>query len=122
MTATNTPLAFIIEDDLPQAKVFDQALQDAGYATELFHDGQSALARLAEIQPQIVILDLHLPEIAGQDVLRTIRASTHLEETRIIIATADYSLGETLDPIVDMVLIKPISYIQLREMARRMRK
>ena len=55
------PLALVIEDDVPHANLFSEALQKAGFEIETIRDGQVALTRLAEITPMLVVLDLHLP-------------------------------------------------------------
>ena len=69
------PLALIIEDDKRQSTVFDHALRQAEFETEVIRDGEQALARLAVTIPAVVILDLHLPKVSGEDVLQQIRRS-----------------------------------------------
>ncbi len=66
------PLALIIEDNEDQNLVFTNALMQAGYNTELIQDGATAMKRLAEVVPEIVILDLHIPGINGGLLLREI--------------------------------------------------
>lgn len=114
-------LALIIEDDTKLADIFAQALQAAGFETEVIGDGREARNRLAEITPAIVVLDLHLPYFSGEQILHEIRAESRFEETRVMIATADPILAEALRPDADLVLIKPISFSQLRDLAKRLR-
>ena len=66
------PLALIIEDNEDQNLVFTNALMQAGYETELIQDGATAMKRLSEVIPDIVILDLHIPGINGGLILREI--------------------------------------------------
>lgn len=115
------PLAFIIEDDDKLAAIFAQALQAAQYDSEIIQNGETAVFRLAETQPEIVILDLHLPRVSGKDILRKIRSDPRLEATRVILATADPIVAESLRDEADIVLIKPVSYGQLRDLAKRLR-
>ncbi|MEA3341411.1 MAG: response regulator, partial [Chloroflexota bacterium] len=115
------PLALIIEDDRKQATIFDQALRMAGFETEIIQDGRAALERLATIVPALVVLDLHLPYVSGDDILHQIRADERLAETRVILATADPLMAEPLGQESDLVLLKPISFGQLRDMATRLR-
>ncbi len=114
-------LALIIEDDQKLAAIFAQALQMAEFETEIIHDGEMALARLAETRPAVVVLDLHLPNVSGADILRQIKADTRLAKTRVMLATADSVMAETLRSKADLVLLKPISFIQLRDLAARLR-
>lgn len=116
----NGKLALIVEDDIDLATIFDEALKAAQYETEVVHDGRAALARLAATTPDVVVLDLHLPHVAGTDILDQIRADPRLSETRVVVTTADARLAETLHEQADLVLVKPISFIQLRDLAARL--
>jgi DNA-binding response OmpR family regulator len=115
------PVALIIEDDLNLATIYAKALRMAEFETEIIHDGQTALARLTAITPTMVLLDLHLPYISGQTILQQIRADERLAETRILLATADSLRAESLQGEADLVLLKPISFHQLRDLAKRLR-
>ena len=111
--------ALIIEDNLDLAVVFAQALQAAGYATGIIEDGSQALARLAVATPDVVVLDLHISLVSGAEILRQIRADARLDKTRVIVATADSRVPDVLREQADLVLIKPVSFSQLRDLAAR---
>ena len=111
--------ALIIEDNRDLAAVFAQALQAAGFATGIIQDGDQALARLAIDAPDVVVLDLHMPRVSGVDILRHIRADNRLAGTRVIVATADSRVTNVLREQADLVLIKPVSFTQLRDLAAR---
>lgn len=115
------PSALIIEDDPNQAIIFAEALRMAEFEIEIVHDGQDALTRLAVITPAVVILDLHLPRISGQTILQQIRADERLTGTRVMLTTADAHRAESLRGEADLVLLKPISFYQLRDLAKRLR-
>lgn len=115
------PLALIIEDEEMLATIFEQALAMAGYETEVVRDGLLAQGRLAEAVPDVVTLDLHLPNVSGEELLAQIKGDARLAKTKVIIATADARLGEYLDKKADLVLIKPIRFSQLRDLAARLR-
>ena len=115
------PLALIIEDDRQQATIFDQALQMADYETEIIRDGKAALERLPATVPALVVLDLHLPYVSGDDILRRIRADERLAKTKVILATADPLMAEPLQEESNLALLKPISFSQLRDLATRLR-
>ncbi len=117
----SNPLALIIEDDIDLANIFTEAVQNADFEVESIQDGEQALARLASIVPAVVVLDLHLPHVGGEQILNQIRADSRLARTRIIVATADPVKGDALAEQADLVLIKPISFGQLRDMAKRLR-
>ena len=114
------PLILLIEDDAALAKIFSLTLQDKGFAIEWVADGAAALARLAEITPDLVILDLHLPNVAGSKILAHIRADERLATTRVILSTADERLVQSLEGQANLVLLKPISPEQLSMLAVRL--
>ncbi len=111
------PFALIIEDDEDLAMIFSGALQEVGFEIEIISDGQEALDRLANVIPAVVMLDLHLPNVPGKDILRQIRADERLSKTRVILATADPLAAGQLRAEVDLVLLKPISFEQLSILA-----
>ena len=117
----NNSLALIIEDNEDLGIIFEGALQEAGFETEAISDGQTALDRLSEITPVVVVLDLHLPHVSGNDILHQIRADERLADTRVILATADPMMAESLRSKANLVLLKPISFNQLSELAKRLR-
>jgi DNA-binding response OmpR family regulator len=110
-------LALIVEDDEDLSVIFSEALQAAGFKTEIARAGDIALARLAVTTPGVVVLDLHLPRVAGMDILHQIRADPRLTATRVIVATAHPRMAESLRDEADLVLLKPISFSQLRDLA-----
>lgn len=115
------PLALIIEDDQDLANIFAKALEAAGYTIEIARDGNAALELLSISEPAVVVLDLHLPYVSGRTILRRIRTDRRLDQTRVMLATADPLLAESLRGEADLVLLKPISYGQLRDLATRLR-
>ncbi len=115
------PLALIIEDDPGLSQIFSLALQGQ-FETEAISDGYTAQARLAEVVPAVVVLDLHLPGPAGRVIFEQIRGDARLAATRTIVSTADANEAELLRDQADIVLLKPVSPIQLRELASRLFK
>ncbi len=117
-----TPLAMIIEDDEKLSAIYSEAVRQAGFTTRAVHDGNEAIKELEIFQPRLVILDLHLPHVTGAMILRAIRADQRFRKTKVIITTADTITAQTLEQEGDLVLIKPVSFIQLRDLAYRIVK
>lgn len=118
---TDNPLALIIEDDADLASIFSDALQAAQFTTEIIADGAVAQVRLTEVVPQLVVLDLHLPHVSGEILLRQIRSTPALAQVKVVIASADPITADMLSPESDLVLIKPVAFSQLRDLAQRLR-
>jgi DNA-binding response OmpR family regulator len=118
---TDYPLALIIEDDVDLASIFAEALQAAQFKTEIISDGAVAQSRLQEMVPELVVLDLHLPHVSGEALLRQIRSTPALAKLKVVIASADPITADMLSPESDLVLVKPISFSQLRDLAQRLK-
>lgn len=114
-------LALIIEDDDKLANIFSLALDAADFKTDVARDGDTALAKLATTTPDLVVLDLHLPQVSGEDILKRIRTDERMANTKVIIATADALMAENLRRKADLVLLKPVSVNQLTQLALRLR-
>ena len=115
------PLAYIVEDNKDTVTIFRGALELAGYDVDVSYDGADAQNRLNEIVPNLIILDLHIPNVSGDKVLKQIRSDERLKETRVFLATADANMAAQLRDQAELVLLKPIGFSQLRDLAGRFR-
>jgi DNA-binding response OmpR family regulator len=111
-------LAIIVEDDAKLSRIFSLAIQN-DFETEVFGDGNAAFMRMGKVKPALIILDLNLPGLQGKDILANIRADKRLANTHVIICTADERQSELLHEEADIVLLKPVSPAQLRQIAAR---
>lgn len=109
----------IVEDDEELGTVFSEILEMANLHAELARDGREALNILAEADPGLVILDLHLPEVSGPEVLAYIRRQQRLSNTPVVISSADVARAEQLREEVDMVLVKPVGFDAILGLAER---
>ena len=114
------PLALIIEDDFDLSEIFSAALERDGFETEVVRDGKMAIDRLSGIAPAIVLLDLHLPHVSGVTILQKIQATEHFAKTAVIVTTADAQQADGLRGTADLVLLKPVSVDQLRDLTKRL--
>ena len=116
-----TPIAFVIEDDEFVLPIYVAAVQDAQYEPVVIQDGQEAVEKLRTTVPDLVVLDMRLPGVPGVSILQMIRGDQRLAKTRVIVVSADATLTEYVREKADLVLVKPVGYQQLREMAARLR-
>jgi two-component system cell cycle response regulator DivK len=115
-------LALIIEDDEDLASIFAEALRGIDYEVEQVADGKLAQERLKNgVAPFLILLDMHLPHISGGDLLQNIKQDQRFEKTTIIITTADARMGDMYRDQADFVMIKPISFVQLRDLTARLK-
>ena len=115
------PLAYIVEDNKDTVVIFRGALELADYEVEVAYDGAVAQKRLTEMVPDLIILDLHIPNVSGDIVLQQIRSDERLKDTRVFVATADANMAAQLRDQAELVLLKPIGFSQLKDLAKRFR-
>jgi len=114
------PLALIVEDDPHLNEIISLTL-GADFEIDTHTNGTAGWTRLNEIVPRIIVLDLNLPGMPGKEILAKLRADDRFKNTRVILATADERQAETLAEAADIVLLKPVSPSQLRELALRLK-
>ena len=115
------PIAIVVEDNADQNLIFTMALKEAGYFTESIYNGTDAQNRLKEVVPHIIVLDLHMPDVDGNVLLTQIRNDARLSKVNVILATADAVFAEALQSQAELVLLKPVSFSQLTDLASRFR-
>lgn len=113
-----SPYALVVEDDQQIASLFKLALQDAGYQTEILDNGHKAQVSLMFSAPDLVLMDLHLPNLDGGVLLRQIRSQTRLAHTRVMLVTGDEAGAQRFASQVDSTLYKPVGYERVHQVAR----
>lgn len=104
-------LIVVIEDNPNNARMADKLLRNAGYKVILAEDGETGLTAVFENQPDLVLIDLGLPDIDGQTVVALLRQQDELASTPIIAFTAwpaDTAESMARAYGCDGVIIKPI--------------
>jgi CheY-like chemotaxis protein len=103
-------LAIVIDDAEDLVAVYSKVLEVIGFETAVMTDGNTAVAELQHLTPELVLLDLHLPGVSGRDILDFIREQPHLSNTTVILITADIIWARDLREKADMVLVKPVGF------------
>lgn len=115
-------LALIIEDDEDLANIFAEALRGVGFEVEHVADGKIAEERLISgTVPFLILLDMHLPHVSGGELLTKMKQDERFANTIMILTTADARMGEAYSDQADFVMIKPISFVQLRDLTSRLK-
>lgn len=117
----------IAEDDAPLAGSLAQAFSEQQHIPEIAGDGEEALALLESKQFDVMVLDLNLPLLTGEEVLKTMRSRNN--DLPVLVLTATDSVGDRvacLDAGADDYLVKPFSFSELsarlRALQRRKRR
>ena len=105
------PLILVVEDAPDNQVLVEQVFQDSGYRVTCIQDGQAALDWLQVNCPDLILLDLSLPEVDGWEIARQLKASDRTFAIPIIALTAHAMKGDREAAIAsgcDDYLTKPI--------------
>jgi DNA-binding response OmpR family regulator len=103
------PNVLVVEDDPAIRSALIRSLGDRGHAVSTAPDAMTGLREALETRPDLVILDLGLPDLDGAELLRMLRA---VSSVPVIVATArddDPSMVRALDAGADDYVVKPFS-------------
>lgn len=84
----------IVEDNELNMKLFRDLLEIHGYQTLEARTGPEALECLKENRPDLILMDIQLPEVSGLEVTRTIKSSPELSDIPVIAVTAFAMKGD----------------------------
>jgi two-component system phosphate regulon response regulator PhoB len=110
------PNVLIVDDERDLVHVLEFNLRQAGYETTSAYDGEEALAKVRQKTPDLVILDLMLPDVPGTEVCRQLKSNPRTKAVPVIMLTAR---GEEVDRVVgfelgaDDFVTKPFSVREL---------
>ena len=108
----------IIDDDAKLVKNIETYLKDFGYRTEAAYNGREGLQKVKSFQPDLVILDLMMPELDGLEVCREIRKENPVPILMLTARGEESDIVSGLEVGADDYLTKPFS---LRELAARVK-
>lgn len=89
MTRGNAPARIlVVEDDDNIATALEYIISREGMACDRISSGADAMARIRDTQPDLVLLDIMLPEVSGYEICRDIRTDPGLSAVRVLMMTA----------------------------------
>lgn len=79
-----SPLVMVADDDRVTCQVIESALAQIGFRTHIAQDGQSALREIREHRPDLILLDVSLPDVSGIEVCRSLQTEPGLGQVPVI--------------------------------------
>ena len=110
-TLTHTHDVLVVDDDPRNRRLLEEYLASAGYEVRLAQDGYSALAMAAERAPDLVLLDVMMPDLSGLEVCRRLKADPRTRLAQVVLVTALDGTPhkvEGLDTGADDYVAKPV--------------
>ena len=109
-------LIYSVEDDKNISHLLKVALSKQGYIVESFNDGESFIERFKEQKPNLILLDMMLPNIQGDEILKMIREDDENDDIQIIIVSANKMVMDKVDGLdlgADDYIEKPFDIMEL---------
>jgi diguanylate cyclase (GGDEF)-like protein len=117
------PRILIVDDHPDNVEVIRARLEAQGYETSCAMDGEEALERVTESPPDLILLDVMMPRLDGNEVARRIKADQNLPFIPIIMQTALESVESKVEGLgagADDYITKPIDFVELEARVRSM--
>lgn len=117
MSQSIRPRVLVLDDDQSLTELLSDLLETEGYKTVVFNSSKDVLYMARQFLPDVLLLDIMMPEIDGYDVCRYFKSDPELQRTRIVVLTARDSLASRLDCYragADQFLSKPFDLEELR--------
>ena len=110
------PLVLVIDDDPDLCAVIVDDLEPEGLRCAVAHDGRTGIELAVSLRPDLIILDLILPELGGDEVLRRLQADHRTRYTPVVLVTANSSSEEKVRHLragADDYITKPFDLDEL---------
>ncbi len=105
----------VVDDELPIQQVIGDLLRDEGYEVRFAGSGRGTLTALETEQPDLVLLDLMMPDGDGWEVLHTMQAQPQLQGIPVVVMSVGVGPQHRLDGVSVPFLSKPFDLERLLE-------
>ncbi|MBT3190436.1 MAG: response regulator [Anaerolineae bacterium] len=113
----NQRTVIIVEDEADAAEMFAEMMRVSGYRVVKIFRSASAIGIISAEKPDVVILDVMMPDVSGLEVLRFMRREPSLQNIPVVLVSAksmpsDIKMG--MDAGASRYLTKPFSFLELK--------
>ena len=108
----------VVEDEPDAAELFAEMMRVSGFRVLKTFSSTPAIKMIANELPEVVILDIMMPEVSGLEVLRFMRREPKLKNTPVIVVSArsmPSDIREGLEAGATVYLTKPVGYLDLKK-------
>jgi len=114
----NEKTVLIIEDEEDAAELFAEMMRVSGFRVLKTSSSAPALTMMINDKPDIVILDIMMPEISGLDVLREMRRDPNLKDIPVVVVSAKGTPSDIkngMEAGASTYLTKPVGFLELKD-------
>lgn len=110
----------IVDDEAGFAVILKMSLEETcGYDVRVEHSGEKGLKTARHFRPDVILMDITLPDMSGTEVTRRIKSDAEIGKTPVIFVTATPTKQEDVDALAFACVIKPASASEIVECIRR---
>ena len=113
-----TKKVLIVDDEKNIITSLEFLMTKAGYQVQVAHNGEDGLQKIAQFQPDLILLDAMMPKLNGFDVCRQVRQNSNWQHIKIIMLTArgrEVDINKGLSLGADTYVTKPFSTRELMD-------
>ncbi len=111
----------VVEDDKDLVYIYRMALAQAGHEVTMARSGREARQALAAEVPDLMFLDMNMPDETGLDVIRYVRSDERYRDLRIVVITANPLWERAIaEEDIELFLVKPVSIADMVTLAKRL--
>lgn len=108
----------VVEDETDAAEMFAEMMRVSGFRVLKSYSSTPAISMIANEQPDIVILDVMMPDVSGLEVLKYMRREPNLVNIPVIVVSAKSMPGDIkvgLEAGASVYLTKPVGFLDLKQ-------
>jgi CheY-like chemotaxis protein len=112
----------IVEDEADAAELFAEMMRVSGFRVLKTSSSTPALSVIATEKPDLVILDIMMPDVSGLDILRQMRRDPGLDRIPVVVVSAKSmpaDIRNGMEAGASTYLTKPVGFVELREAVER---
>ncbi|MGA7194178.1 MAG: response regulator [Anaerolineales bacterium] len=120
--AINQKTVMIIEDEPDAAELFAEMMRVSGFHVLKSYSSLPAMNMITQEKPDVIILDIMMPDISGLDILHDMRSKTDLAKIPVVVVSAKGTpsdVREALDAGASVYLTKPVGFTDLKNAVER---
>jgi len=115
----------IADDNAPNVELLEAYLDEVDCETAVAVDGHETLTKVAEFQPDLILLDIMMPKLSGFEVCKTLKRDPETKQIMVLMVTALNELGDIERAVAagcDDFLSKPVNKLELVKRVENMLK
>lgn len=120
--ADNKATILVVDDNTDNVEILRAFLESRGFTIAEARDGRTALSRMEEVKPDLVLLDVMMPGMDGWEVCRVIKQHPQLGDTKVVMVTAKGGFEDKFEGLrsgADDYVVKPVDFKELMEKVER---